>query len=605
MAAGRNGGYHDNGYRKRDSEFETMRRDYESSRNDGRNGEKVRVQEAGDRIRVRRIRGDSGGSGRGGSRWPRRCGFSLKVVDKEPGELSSESGSEDAMESESVVKNSDVAKAMVDWAQSLVGKKRKFSPIVWDIDDKELSSASKKTSPVRESKNNKSQSPSPIASAAEIVGYAALESPVDLDLSPPKEEVNNQDAGQLEDEDYVLIRHISSSRWASGGSSPGDEGEILEGEEMAKTWKKLPLSESAHKRSGNKSTTPELGELNREGSEGNYSDGFMEIDVGRDRNDSSVRESDTDSENENENDSPGTSEPSAPPLRSVNMLQGFRSVDEFERLNKIDEGTYGVVYRARDKKTGEIVALKKVKMEKQREGFPLTSLREINILLSFHHPSIVDVKVVVGSSLDSIFMVMEHDLKALMETMKQPFSQSEVKCLMLQLLEGVKYLHDKWVLHRDLKTSNLLLNNQGELKICDFGLTRQYGSPLKPYTHLVVTLWYSLPYVWLINYLQRITAEDALNHMWFCEVSLPKTKAFMPTFLAQHAQDRYWATETRRHHKYCFIFALMMILVGEIVCLYVCADDLQVNLISSFVHDMKMHFALIALQHVAYQPFFF
>jgi cell division cycle 2-like protein len=176
------------------------------------------------------------------------------------------------------------------------------------------------------------------------------------------------------------------------------------------------------------------------------------------------------------------------------MLQGCRSVDEFERLNKIDEGTYGVVYRARDKKTGEIVALKKVKMEKEREGFPLTSLREINILLSFHHPSIVDVKeVVVGSNLDSIFMVMEymeHDLKGLMESMRQPFSQSEVKCLMLQLLEGTKYLHDNWVLHRDLKTSNLLLNNRGELKICDFGLARQYGSPLKPYTHLVVTLWY-------------------------------------------------------------------------------------------------------------------
>ncbi|KAF3785349.1 hypothetical protein EJ110_NYTH28198 [Nymphaea thermarum] len=127
-----------------------------------------------------------------------------------------------------------------------------------------------------------------------------------------------------------------------------------------------------------------------------------------------------------------------------------RSVDEFERLNRIDEGTYGVVYRAKNKKTGKIVVLKKVKMEKEREGFPLTS--EINILLSFHHPSIVDVKqVVVGSKLDSIFMVMEymdHDLKGLMDSVKQPFNQSEVKCLMLQILEGIKYLHDNWVLHR-------------------------------------------------------------------------------------------------------------------------------------------------------------
>eukprot|EP00897_Mesotaenium_endlicherianum_P007823 jgi/Mesen1/7069/ME000369S06403 len=138
--------------------------------------------------------------------------------------------------------------------------------------------------------------------------------------------------------------------------------------------------------------------------------------------------------------------------RAIDMLQGCRSVDNFERLNRIDEGTYGVVYRARDRGTGEVVALKKVKMDKEREGFPLTSLREINILLSFHHASIVDVKeVVVGNNLDSIFMVMEymeHDVKSLMESMKQPFSQSEVKCLMLQLLSGTKYLHDNWVLHR-------------------------------------------------------------------------------------------------------------------------------------------------------------
>ena len=66
----------------------------------------------------------------------------------------------------------------------------------------------------------------------------------------------------------------------------------------------------------------------------------------------------------------------------------------------------------------------------------------------------------------------------------------QTKNLMRQLLEGIAYLHSNWVLHRDLKTSNILYNNRGQLKICDFGLARQYGSPLRPYTHNVVTLYY-------------------------------------------------------------------------------------------------------------------
>ncbi|XP_011623396.1 cyclin-dependent kinase G-2 [Amborella trichopoda] len=322
-----------------------------------------------------------------------------------------------------------------------------------------------------------------------------------------------------EEEEYMPARNISASRWADNsylfphGEVSEDEGEIR--------W-------------GNKPASPEAGELVGDGSDGSQpksasieretrnsqrstsgdeeerdrNDDPMEIDENHTEHGSGL---DTESEDEERPTTP--LRPIPPPTRTINMLQGCRSVDEFQRLNRIDEGTYGVVYRAKDKKTGEIVALKKVKMEKEREGFPLTSLREINILLSFHHPSIVDVKeVVVGSNLDSIFMVMEymdHDLKGLMETKKEPFSQSEVKCLMLQLLEGVKYLHDNWVLHRDLKTSNLLLNNKGDLKICDFGLARQYGSPLKPYTQLVVTLWYRAPEL-LLGAKEYSTAID----MW-------------------------------------------------------------------------------------------
>lgn len=178
-------------------------------------------------------------------------------------------------------------------------------------------------------------------------------------------------------------------------------------------------------------------------------------------------------------------------------IQGCRNVEEFHCLNRIEEGAYGVVYRAKDKKTDEIVALKRLKMEKEKEGFPITSLREINTLLKAQHPNIVTVReIVVGSNMDKIYIVMdyvEHDLKSLMETMKQPFLVGEVKTLLRQLLVGVAHLHDNWIIHRDLKTSNLLLSHKGILKIGDFGLAREYGEPLKQYTPVVVTLWYRAP----------------------------------------------------------------------------------------------------------------
>ncbi|KRY51466.1 Cyclin-dependent kinase 11B, partial [Trichinella britovi] len=179
-------------------------------------------------------------------------------------------------------------------------------------------------------------------------------------------------------------------------------------------------------------------------------------------------------------------------------IMGCRSVEEYHCLNRIEEGTYGVVYRAMEKRTGEIVALKRLKMEKEREGFPITSLREVNMLMKVgKHPNVVNVlEVVVGSSMDKIYLVMEyveHDMKSLMETMKQPFLVGEVKTLTRQLLNGLYHLHDNWILHRDLKTSNLLLNHMGILKIGDFGLSREYGSPLRSYTPVVVTLWYRAP----------------------------------------------------------------------------------------------------------------
>lgn len=186
------------------------------------------------------------------------------------------------------------------------------------------------------------------------------------------------------------------------------------------------------------------------------------------------------------------------PLRSDHpMIQGCTSVSDYEILNRIEEGSYGIVSRARHKATGEVVALKQLKLDKEKYGFPITSLREIHTLMEARHPHIVGLqKLVVGSTLRQIYLVMEfveHDLKTLLNKMRTPFLPSETKALLKQILSAVALMHSRWIVHRDLKTSNLLMSNRGSIKIADFGLARMFGDPLENMTNLVVTLWYRAP----------------------------------------------------------------------------------------------------------------
>ena len=155
-------------------------------------------------------------------------------------------------------------------------------------------------------------------------------------------------------------------------------------------------------------------------------------------------------------------------------------------------------------------------------GFPITSLREIHTLtLARSLPNIVQLhEVCVGKTLDQIFLVMEfmeHDLKSLLGHKR--FAMSEVKTIMWQLLEAVKGLHGQWVVHRDLKCSNLLMDNRGRVKVGDFGLARKVGEPLATsagravgeqavgvdggMTDLVVTLWYRAPELLLLNHVTQ------------------------------------------------------------------------------------------------------
>jgi serine/threonine protein kinase len=171
----------------------------------------------------------------------------------------------------------------------------------------------------------------------------------------------------------------------------------------------------------------------------------------------------------------------------------------YEKQEKLGEGTYGVVYKALDKRTGETVALKKIRLDQEDEGLPATAVREISILRDLKHPNIVDLKEVINSrgKLTLVFEYLEKDLKKFLDGQRRPMQPMLIKSYTYQILAGLCYCHCRRVIHRDMKPQNLLLNRQGLIKLCDFGLARAFTIPLRSYTHEVVTLWYRAPEILL------------------------------------------------------------------------------------------------------------
>lgn len=203
-------------------------------------------------------------------------------------------------------------------------------------------------------------------------------------------------------------------------------------------------------------------------------------------------------------------------LRPRSSFLGCSRISDYELQGKLGEGTFGEVHRARSRKTGAIVALKKIIMHHEKDGFPITALREIKLLKLLSHKNILRLEDMAvehpSKSTDKrkkpiVYMAtpyMDHDLSGLLDNPSVQFKEAQIKCYMLQLLEGLRYLHENQILHRDMKAANLLINNQGILQIADFGLARHYegqtpqagqamGEGRREYTGLVVTRWYRPP----------------------------------------------------------------------------------------------------------------
>ncbi|XP_077829053.1 cyclin-dependent kinase 3 isoform X5 [Macaca mulatta] len=214
------------------------------------------------------------------------------------------------------------------------------------------------------------------------------------------------------------------------------------------------------------------------------------------------------------------------------------AMDVFQKVEKIGEGTYGVVYKAKNRETGQLVALKKIRLDLEMEGVPSTAIREISLLKELKHPNIVQLLDVVHNErkLYLVFEFLSQDLKKYMDSTPD----SELPLHLIKLLQGVSFCHSHRVIHRDLKPQNLLINELGAIKLADFGLARAFGVPLRTYTHEVVTLWYRAPEIllgskfyttavdiWSIGCIfaemqllqydpsRRITAKTALAHPYF------------------------------------------------------------------------------------------
>ncbi|KAJ5952553.1 uncharacterized protein N7479_010966 [Penicillium vulpinum] len=176
----------------------------------------------------------------------------------------------------------------------------------------------------------------------------------------------------------------------------------------------------------------------------------------------------------------------------------FQSLNYFQQLEKLGEGTYATVYKGRNNRTNELVALKEIHLD-DKEGTPSTAIREISLMQQLNHENILRLYDVIHTDEKLVIVseYMDKDLRRFMDTWGGALDLPTIKSFAYQMLRGIAYCHGNSILHRDLKPQNLLISRDGSLKLADFGLARAFSIHVSTLSNEVVTLWYRSPDVLL------------------------------------------------------------------------------------------------------------
>ncbi|KAJ0262726.1 Protein kinase superfamily protein [Hirschfeldia incana] len=209
-------------------------------------------------------------------------------------------------------------------------------------------------------------------------------------------------------------------------------------------------------------------------------------------------------------------------------------MERYNLIKEVGDGTFGNVWRAVYKQTGEVVAIKKMK-KKYYSWEECINLREVKSLSKMNHPNIVKLKEVIRENdiLYFVFEYMECNLYQLMKDRPKLFAESDIRNWCFQVFQGLSYMHQRGYFHRDLKPENLLVSKD-VIKIADLGLAREINSS-PPYTEYVSTRWYRAPEVLLRSYVYTSKVD-----MWGMGAILAELLSLRPLFPGASEADEIY-----------------------------------------------------------------